>query len=62
MLAQILTTIVMTHPITPLHTYNGLDNGIVVDINLEEEVDKARLVLGFLLQLLGWGALCRRLL
>ncbi|MDP7004700.1 MAG: peptidylprolyl isomerase [Phycisphaerales bacterium] len=45
MLAQILTTIVMTHPITPLHTYNGLDNGIVVDINLEEEVDKARLVL-----------------
>jgi|TARA_B100000959_G_C14991775_1_gene628276 peptidyl-prolyl cis-trans isomerase B (cyclophilin B) len=45
MLAVILTSIIATHPITPLHTYNGLDNGIIVDIDLGESADKARLVL-----------------
>jgi len=47
MFSTLLTTIVLcaTHPITPLHTYNSVNNGVMVDIDLGAAGDVAQLVL-----------------
>jgi peptidyl-prolyl cis-trans isomerase B (cyclophilin B) len=47
MFSILLTTIVLgvPHTITPLHTYNSVDNGIMVDINVGATSDVAQLVL-----------------
>jgi peptidyl-prolyl cis-trans isomerase B (cyclophilin B) len=47
MFSILLTTIVLgvPHAITPLHTYNSVDNGIMVDINVGATSDVAQLVL-----------------
>ena len=47
MFSILLTTIVLgvPHTITPLHTYNSVDNGIMVDIKVGATSDVAQLVL-----------------
>lgn len=45
MLVSILTTLIATQPLTPIHLYNNETNGILVNLDLGEEFDVARLVL-----------------
>jgi peptidyl-prolyl cis-trans isomerase B (cyclophilin B) len=45
MFLPIIASVVVSQTITPIHTYNNLENGIMVKIDLAEDVDTARLVL-----------------
>jgi len=45
MFVAIFITLLVAHPIAPLHTYNSVNNGIMVDIELGDGFDTGRLVL-----------------
>jgi len=45
MLIATITTLLAIQPVSPIHTYNSVENGIIVDINLGADVEKAKLVL-----------------
>ena len=45
MFESFIATLFLLHPVNPLHTYNNVQNGIMVEVSLGEEVDTARLVL-----------------
>lgn len=45
MFLSLVASVLLLHPVTPLHTYNNVANGIMVDVSLGEDVDTARLVL-----------------
>ncbi len=45
MLTALLTTIITTQPVTPIHTYNNIYDGIVVNVSPGDGIDVVRLVL-----------------
>ena len=45
MFAEIMTTALALHPIAPLHTYNSVNNGITIEVDLGSDIDTGFLVL-----------------
>ena len=45
MFAEIMTTALALHPIAPLHTYNSVNNGITIEVDLGSDIDTGYLVL-----------------
>ena len=45
MYTTILLTCMVSQPLTPLHTYNNINNGIMIHVELDDGVDLAKLIL-----------------
>ena len=45
MFITLLTTVILSHPLVPMHTYNNASNGIMVEVHVPEGFDTAKVFL-----------------